>query len=355
MMVAAQANLINRLDYEVTVVSLYPNRSSTDLAERLSESINYQELNLRSLWDFGGWWRLYQLVKGDNFQVMITNLFDADVVGRVVAIIARIPIILTYEHSQYPDKHRWQIWLDRFLALFTDKIIVGSTQVKDFTMKQEKLPGDKFLVNYNSLDLEFGEVRQRRDQILAEFGLPTDCLYLVTAGRLVEQKGHRYLLEAVKQLKDENRLGKIRALIFGEGVLAEEFAQYLKANNLNQEIKFFPPDKMERILAMADIFILPSLWEGLSLALVSAMNAGCPIIGTEISGTLDAIKNEDNGVLVPAGDTSILAKAITNLANDPKRRVQLGQAAALSSRNFSIDKNVKRLTDLIDSLWLQVG
>jgi len=355
MMVAAQANLISRRNYETMVISLYPNQSETNLAKRLSPAVEYHELGFKSLWDFDGWFRLYRLIKARQFAVVITNLFDADVIGRITAIIARIPIIITYEHSQYPDKHRWQIWLDRFLAPFTDKIIVGSTQVKDFTIKQEKLPGDKFLVNYNSLELEFDDDRGQRDQVLAEFGLPTDCLYLVTAGRLVEQKGHRYLLKAIKQLKTENRLGKVKVLIFGEGVLASEFKQYLDEHNLHNEVKFYPPADMHQILAMADIFVLPSLWEGLSLALISAMNAGCPILGTKISGTLDAIQIGESGVLVPAGDSDSLAEAIVSLAADPKQRARLGRAAAIAAQNFSIEKNVDRLTGLIDSLWSKVG
>ena len=85
------------------------------------------------------------------------------------------------------------------------------------------------------------------------------------------------------------------------------------------------------------------------------MNAGCPILGTKISGTLDAIQIGESGVLVPAGDSDSLAEAIVSLAADPKQRARLGRAAAIAAQNFSIEKNVDRIIGLIDSLWSKVG
>ncbi len=84
-------------------------------------------------------YRLYRFIAKEDFDVIITNLFDANVILRIAAILARVPLIISYEHNIYKNKKRWQIFIDKILAKFTYKIFVGAPQVKAFLIKQEKI------------------------------------------------------------------------------------------------------------------------------------------------------------------------------------------------------------------------
>lgn len=344
-LVALQAKTIAKYGWIPEVISLYQNDSKNDLFNKICPDVICHQLNFRSIFSFYEWWRLYKILRKRHFNAMITNLFDANLVGRIIGVLARVPVILSYEHSQYPDKKTWQIFADRLLSLKTDRILVGSSQVKEFTIEQENIPSSKFFINQNSIDLVFDNVKENRNIILNKLSLPKDYLYFVTAGRLVEQKGHIYLLKAVKSIKKNN--AKIKFLIFGEGVLRDSLIDYIKENDLADVVSILPPTEMKDILAISDVFVLPSLWEGLSLALVSAMNAGCPILGTRISGTLDVISDEENGVLVPPGDSESLAKEIMRLYSEENLRKKIGDQAKIDSKNFSIEKNIERIIGIL--------
>jgi len=101
-----------------------------------------------------------------------------------------------------------------------------------------------------------------------------------------------------------------------------------------------------------DLFVQPSLWEGLPLALLKAMGAGLPVVGTRVSGSLEAVEDGVNGRLVAPGDPQALAQAILELARHPEERRRLGDAARSTVvRRYSLVAMLRRLEELYLDLW----
>lgn len=340
-----QVKNINLNYFTPYVLTVLP-QPKINLVERLPKNITLVEFKFRGFLDIKNLTKLWYFLRQEKIDIVLTNLFYTNVMVRLASILAGIRVILSYEHSVYCDKKRWQIWVDKILALFTRKIIVGSTEVLTFTARQENLPVNKFCLNFNSISSKFGHIKIHRNDVLKTFGLPVDCIYVVTAGRFIEQKGHIFLIEAAKLLHDQG-VTNFQVLIFGQGVLKGKLKNEISESKLDSIVKLMDISPMSEILAVGDIFVMPSLWEGLSIALLEAMDAGCPIVATQVSGTRDVIENNKNGLLVKPKNALDLAEGIKELIQDQNKRSFLSKAAKERVKSFSIEKNIKVIEKLI--------
>jgi len=346
-MLVEQVRHMNRDNFELYVITLLPN-PNTNFLRNLPRDTKFIEFNFSGLFDFRYMYKLWAFLRREKIDAIITNLFDANLLARTAAILARVPIIISYEHNIYEHKKRWQISADWLLARFTKKILVGSSEVLEFTSKQEHLSKNKFQLNYNSIPLKFGEIKKNRNKVLAKYVLPEDQIYIVTAGSLTEQKGHTYLIDAMYKMKKQGVAG-FTTLIFGKGRLKDELAEQIQKLGLTEEVKLMGVGLTEEIMAVSDIFTLPSLWEGLSIALLEAMDSGCPIVATRVSGTNEALDNEVSGLLVEPKESSELSIAFKRLIDDSELRRKIANGAKENVKKFSIEKNVKIIEKLISN------
>lgn len=344
-MVAEQIEALDKSRFEPHLLTIYKNPEQNCLSRIDLSTTVYHPLIFSGIFDVVSWFRLFRLLRKEKFDAVITNLFDTNLIVRTVAVLCRVPVILSYEHNIYAEKKWWQIMADRLLAKGTTKILVGSNQVKEFTSKQENISPDKFVVNFNSAKLIFGETRNKRDQVLKEYGFDTAKVYVTTAGRLIKQKGHAYLIEAAAKIVKKHP--EAMFLIFGEGELKGELEKKISDLDITNNIRLMGIATMEKIIALTDIFAFPSLWEGLSIALVNMMNAGCPIVATKVSGTEEALVGGESGILVKSADADRLAEALLLLIENPKEGERLGQGAKARSELFSIQKNISTIQELI--------
>ncbi len=336
-MLFEQVKAVDKSRFEPYIVTILPN-PKTNILNKLPPDVKYLEiLSFYKLWLF---------FRQEKIYAVVTSLFDANLYGRLAAILARLPVILSSELNVSGDKKKWQVIADNILARFTKKILVSSNDVLDFTSKQEHLPKSKFELNFNAIPLVLGEIKKNRDQVLRKYSLPEDYLYIVTAGSLTLQKAHTYLIDAVYQMK-QNGMACFKVLIFGRGVLKDELSEQIHKLDLVEEVKLMGIAPIEEIMAISDIFTLPSLWEGLSIALLQAMDARCPIVATKISGTSEALEDKISALLVDPGEVAQLSEALERVVGDPELRQRLAEGAKKRVEKFSIGKNVKVIENLI--------
>lgn len=167
-------------------------------------------------------------------------------------------------------------------------------------------------------------------------------------GRLTHEKGLFYLLKALKKIK----FSGFELFLLGEGPLEKDLKEFVKKIGLEEKVKFwgYQQDVFE-FLQMSDLFVLPSISEGMSNALLEAMACGLPIVATEVSGSADLIEDGMNGFLVKPGDIKGLAKAIENILKDEKMAKMMGEANRQKIvENYSIDKIVDRYIALYKTL-----
>jgi glycosyltransferase involved in cell wall biosynthesis len=169
---------------------------------------------------------------------------------------------------------------------------------------------------------------------------------VLTVARLDEQKGQRYLLEAAAQVP------QARFVLAGDGPLRTSLEAQARSLGLEQRVKFLGyRSDIPDLLAGCDVFVLPSLYEGLPLSILEAMSAGKPVIATQIGGTDEAVIPNETGLLIPPADPAALAAAIRKLLDDRPfaRRLALAGQARVECE-FSAATMVQRVTNVYTEL-----
>jgi glycosyltransferase involved in cell wall biosynthesis len=178
-----------------------------------------------------------------------------------------------------------------------------------------------------------------------EFGLGEGPVVGIIA-RLSDVKGHHYLIKAMKEVLE--KIPAAQLVIVGEGKTEKKLIRLTRKLGIEDNVFFIPSvsDTM-RILPIMDVFVMPSLKEGLGLALMEAMAAGLAVIGSEVGGIKGLIRDGYNGLFVRPADVSQLARAILRLLNDPAEREGLGvNARNFISENFSQETMISQTEEV---------
>ncbi|HYT82904.1 MAG TPA: glycosyltransferase family 4 protein [Gemmatimonadales bacterium] len=189
----------------------------------------------------------------------------------------------------------------------------------------------------------------------AELALAPDDHLIVAVGNLYLVKGHRYLLEAVAQLSA--RRPNLHVAIAGRGDLAAALAQQAQQLGLPRRLHLLGlRSDVANVLAAADIFVLPSLSEGLPLALLEAMTAGRPIVASAVGEVPVALVAGAAGLLVPPGDPAALASALDRLLTNPSEARRLAESArARAAAEYGSTRMVARYAALYEPLLAERG
>lgn len=212
------------------------------------------------------------------------------------------------------------------------KVIAISEAVREHLIRDFRVNPKDIAVIHNGIDAERFVVGVKED-----LGLGQGPVVGIIA-RLSDVKGHTYLIRAMREVIA--RLPSARLLIVGDGKMKRELLELTVSLGLEENVRFFPAvsDSRDALSAM-DVFVLPSLAEGLGLSLMEAMAAGLPVIGSDIGGIRNLIQNEYNGLLFESRNVDALSRAILGLLQDQEKRQRLGVNAARSIReNFSLSR-----------------
>ena len=298
---------------------------------------------------------LYYIIKERHIQVVRTHQYHANFYGRVAAIIARVPCIIASVHNVYTrDRKVHRRLFNKMLGKYTDKVVAVSDAVKKDIVYFDGIPEEKVKVIYNGIEKQLF-VDKKRDEMRSALGIPFGSTVVGTTGRIKEQKGQKYLIEAVSILSRE--YPSIRLLIIGDGPLMEEMKQYADLLNVNGNVIFLGTRRdVPDLLSAIDIFVLPSVWEGLGIALLEAMAAGKPVIASSIGPFREIIDTKDVGLLVPIGDSRKLATSIEELLKNYTVMEKMGRAARERAISvFSIESTVSDYTHLYEDILRSKG
>lgn len=290
--------------------------------------------------------RLVRLLQRERPDVVHTFLITASIYGRMAAFMAGVPLVLAAEQNVYQRKPKRHALLERALAARTYRVVACCEVVGQFYQRQVGVSSSKVAVVYNAVRFGARPRPEHRATARAALGLPEDAIVLGTLGRLTEQKGQRLLLQAVSRLAAEHP--NLVLFLAGVGPLRDELEAEAGQLGIVDRVRFLGMRRdRENLYAAMDIFVLPSQWEGLSLALVEAMGAGRAVVATSVGGNPEVVTDGRTGLLVPAFDSSALTDALGQMISDPEQRTALGEAAATEARTrFSIEEHVSQLAAL---------
>ena len=226
--------------------------------------------------------------------------------------------------------------LYRLASYSISGFIAVSDMVSESMVKQIGPIQDKITVICNGVDVRRYEQEVDTHSVRQRLGLGTEARLIATVGTLKEQKGHCHLIDAAHEIVPQHP--DWHFLLIGDGGLREGLQAQARELGLLDNIHFLGNrHDVPELLASSDLFVLPSLWEGLPMALIEAMAASKAVVATAVSGTIQVVVPNETGLLVPPGDARPLAQAIEQLLTDPmqiqvmgasgKRRVEEGFSA----------------------------
>ncbi len=284
-----------------------------------------------------------RLLKEARPDILHTHLYHPNLYGRLAALGLGLPVVASV-HNSYPrvKMHR-RLW-NFLLARFTDRVLVGSSQVWEDVRRYDRVP--ERLLKLLPYGIPMGELETRLTKGQAREHLGVGGFVVGAVGRLEEQKGHGYLLAALPEL--QRGIPDLTVLLVGDGRRRQTLERQARELGVEAVVRFLGTRRDLPVIYRAlDVFVQPSLWEGLPLALLKAMGAGLPVVATRVSGACEVIEDGVNGRLVAAASTPELAGAVLQLYRDPETRQRLGERArATVAARYSQEAMLRDLENL---------
>ena len=272
-----------------------------------------------------GLWQLWILLMRERFDVVETFTHDSNLLGLPLAWLARVPARIATHRGRIEAFPRWRQSLHTLLInIGIARTLVTVSEQTRMQAIQEGVKSDRISVIPNGVT-PLDTLSVDRSEARKNLGLNEADIFLLSIGRLTYQKGHEYFIQAMSKVVSV--FPNAKAGICGDGPLRTQLESQISRLGLSDSVKLLGAwDNVSPVLASADIFVLPSRWEGLSRALMEAMAAGIPVIATHVDGINDLVTNDAHGLLVPAQDPERLENSILQLLRDPEMMKRLGSA-----------------------------
>lgn len=334
------ASHIDKKIYEIKLISGRTLNPPIDLEKFMAQTqveilfINQLQRQPHIIKDIVALIRLYRLIRRERFQIVHTHTSKAGILGRFAAYFAGVAVIIYTTHGHifrdafYLGSFKVKIYtfLEKIAALFTDKIIVLSECERQDHLKFKVAKPDRLVVIHSGLTLDkFLNVHIDVSRKKKELKLPPEFFIVGTVGLLIPRKGHRYLIEAVPLILEA--IKDVIFLIVGDGDLRTELENLTKMMGVERNVIFTGwRQEIPEILGILDLFVFPSVSEGLGLALVEAMAMKKPVVATNVGGISEVVKDNVTGLLIPPKEPRALAKAIIDILTDKQRAKEMGEA-----------------------------
>ena len=299
--------------------------------------------------------RLNRLWLDSPPDILHTHLYHAGILGRLLAIKTRIPVVLIHQHGLERNRSQLRSYIDQSLSHRVTRYLTSCEAVSTMLQVRERIPQSKITVIYNGVSLEGNRnIAAINNDAPPDYqGLKLPPFIIGTVGRLEPEKGHEILLDSYfKLIRSDTPASELH--IIGDGSLKERLTRIAHELGIGKQVHF--PGNQESLLpywGKMDLFILPSRWEGLSMALLEAMSHGIPVIATNVGGTPEVITHLYNGILIPPDNPGAMTEAIELLRQNPIFRKELGKRGKSHvAANFTLEKTVSNLDSLYKRMLL---
>jgi glycosyltransferase involved in cell wall biosynthesis len=293
--------------------------------------------------DVRGFLELLRLVRRERPDVLHANSSKAGILGRLAATVAGVPVRVFTVHGWAFRAHsgaaaRLYLWADRLLGRVTAMTICVARSDLDAGLRARTCRRGRATVIRNGVALDVPQARPGED----------GPLRVATVARLRRPKDVGTLVRAIALLP----AGSVRAVVVGDGPERAGLAAEVRRLGIEGAVELVGErDDVADLLAAADVFVLPTLSEGLPMSVLEAMAAGLPVVAAAVGGVPELVEDGETGLLVPPGRADALAAALERLAGDPAMRWRLGAAGRRRAETqFGIDACRRAHVDLYREL-----
>ena len=295
-------------------------------------------------------------IKKGNFQIIHTHTYSAGMLGRVAGFFAKVPVIIHHNHTTGMETLGWRQRLSERLVthLITDKVIAVSCATKRLLIACGFGTENKISVIYNGVESSFSQLSGRRDSMIKLLNLSGKKV-LVTTASLTPHKGHRFLLEA---LKDVIKHHPTACCVFVGGGLERRTLQNQAAElGLTDRVIFTGiHEDIRPYLECADMFVLPSLRESMGIAIVEAMAKKLPVVASNVDGIPEVVNDGVTGVLTQPASPRDIALKISSMLSDTENMRRMGEEGFQRfTELFTLEKCVNSVRELYFNCLKQKG
>jgi len=294
--------------------------------------------------------RAAKLLRLKRIAIVHSHGYKPSVYAGFLRLIFNMPAVATchlwFDPSSGPLKMRFMMWLEKYAYKSFSKVLAVSEAISRILL-QNSIDPRRVQVIPNGVDVADGTVSDASVELLRqELGLSEQCRCILNAGRLARQKSQWVIIEAAAIVKSAGVSFQI--LIVGEGGLKDSLQHLIEQRNVEDCVKLlgFRTD-IAQLLRVADIFVLPSLDEGMPMSLLEAVNSKVPVIATAVGDIPKLLEHERSGLIVAQENPSMLAEQILQLLNNKPQAQAMAQVAFDRARKlYSSQAMSKRYLDV---------
>ncbi len=349
-------NLVNRMDRERFRHDVVCIGQAGPMASRIEQTgVSVHEIGKGQGSDYGLALKLAQVIRQRRPDIVHTRNWGA-VDGILAARMAGVPVVIHGEHGREagdPEgRNRRRNAARRLLGRWVDRFVVVSGDLAHWLAEEAGVPAGKVVRIKNGVDTEKFHPASDKSVLREKLGIPREGFVVGAVGRLDAVKDYGTLIRAAGRAGDGMLL-----MIVGSGPCREELEQAAGAEGLGERMRFLGERAdVPAVLGAMDVFVLPSIAEGMSNTILEAMACGLPVVATRVGGNPELVEEEVTGVLVPPGDPEKLAAAIQTYRNDPslsRAHGEAGREKAVSS--FSLSRMVGEYEALYEGAVSRAG
>lgn len=306
--------------------------------------------------DLSTFFSLWRLVIREKPAIVHTHTSKAGILGRCAAKLAGVPTIVHTPHGHVfyghfgPLASRFFLLVEKILAFITDRMIALTESEREDYIRFAVSNPNKIITIHSGVEVDhYMKAEVNVEEKKKTLGIDPKVLVVGTVGWLLPIKGPIYLLRAMERVWLNHP--EIQLIFVGKGDLENELRKKASQIGVTKKVKFLGwRDDIPEIMHILDVFVLPSLNEGMGRVLIEAMAAGKPIIASNVGGIPDLVIQGQNGLLVPAKDIKALAEGIEYLLENQRERIEMGEKGRKMATNYGVNSMVEK----IDRLYLEL-
>jgi len=283
---------------------------------------------------------LLRLIQKRRVAILHTHEFFMTMLGLLASWLTGVPLVATvHGKNYYADRFRRRI-VYRLAGRLAEQVVAVSEDVRSFLAERVGISPTMVRVVPNGVPIDEQPSGEKISALRRSLGLEPHSRVVGTVGSLYPVKGHKFLIDGAPHVI--RRCPHVIFLIVGRGGLREELEGRVQQLGVARHFRFLGHrEDVHDLLALCDVFVLPSLSEGMPLSLLEAMGAGVPSVATRVGGVSEVVDHGKTGLLVSPGDSQALAESIIKLLEDRTLARQMGQYARdVVARRFSVSRMV---------------
>lgn len=310
---------------------------------------------IHPLRDWRGLQQLRRLVRQWRPDIVHGHSAKGGFLARLAASLTPGPATVYNPHA-FPfqmqvsaSRRKLYLALERWAGRRTDRLIAVSTGERDLAVQYGLVPSERIALIPNGLRVEAYADCSAREAVRAEWGVPADAILCGVVAALTAQKNVASLLRAAARVRQH--APRAQFVVIGEGPEREALEHLAGELGLGAACRFTGQRvDVPRLLPALEIFVLPSLWEGLPYALLEAGAAGLPVVATDIPGNRDLVREGETGWLAPPGDVEALAQRLGEAVDDHDRARRGEGLRSLVRREYTLERMIAQHVALYEEL-----